>query len=162
MNKVEVHFSLIHSDVWGPSPTTTSSGFRWFIVFVDDCTRMTWLYLMKSKDEVFSIFQSFHAMIRTQFAACVKVIRSDNGKEFVNNKFRTYFQEHGITHETSCSYTPQQNGIAERKNRHILETARALLLDTNVPSRYWDDALTTAIYFLNRMPSKILKFKTPV
>ncbi|RVW31843.1 Retrovirus-related Pol polyprotein from transposon RE2 [Vitis vinifera] len=73
-----------------------------------------------------------------------------------------YFATYGLLHETSCAQTPQQNGVAERKNRLILETARALLLGAHVPSRYWDDAIATTMYLLNRMPSKVLQFKTPL
>jgi hypothetical protein len=72
MNKSDIPFALIHSDVWGPSPVSIVSGVRWFVIFVDDCTRMTWLYLLKHKDEVFRVFQSFHAMIQTQFSAQIK------------------------------------------------------------------------------------------
>lgn len=115
---------------------------------------------MKTKDEVFHIFQNFHAMVQNQFSAKIHVLRSDNGGEFVNHRFKAYFQQHGLFHETSCSQTPQQNEASERKNRSILEIAHALLLGTNVPTRHWDDAVTTAVYLLNRMPSKILNFKT--
>ena len=132
------------------------------MTFIDDCTRMTWLYLLKHKDDVYSVFQSFHTMIQTQFSAKIQILRSDNGGEYVNKKFQDYFAIHGLLHETSCAQTPQQNGVAERKNRLILETARALLLGAHVPSRYWDDAITTTVYLLNRMPSKVLQFKTPL
>ena len=116
LNKRDTPFSLIHSDVWGPSPITTVFGFRWFVLFVDDCTRMTWLYLLKHKDEVFGVFKSFHAMVNTQFSAKVQVLRSDNGGEYVNHQFHDYFENHGILNETSCTQTPQQNSIAEQKN----------------------------------------------
>uniref|UniRef100_A0A2N9I8R7 Integrase catalytic domain-containing protein n=1 Tax=Fagus sylvatica TaxID=28930 RepID=A0A2N9I8R7_FAGSY len=162
MNKSAIPFALIHSDVWGPSSVTTSSGHRWFVIFVDDCTRMTWLYLLKHKDEVFGVFKSFHIMVQTQFSAKIQILRSDNGGEYVNQPFQAYFQSHGLFHETSCSQTPQQNGIAERKNRHILETARALLIGAHVPSRYWDDAVATVVHLLNRMPTKVLTFQTPL
>jgi hypothetical protein len=162
LNKKDTPFSLIHSDVWGPSPIHSIPGFRWFVFFVDDCTRMTWLYLLKHKDEVFSVFKSFHAMVNTQFSAKIQVLRSDNGGEYVNHQFHDYFNLHGILHETSCPQTPQQNGIAERKNRHILETARALLINAHAPSRYWTDAVTTAVHLLNRLPSKVLGFQTPL
>lgn len=158
----EMPFSLIHSDVWGPSPIVTTNGNRWFVIFVDDCTRMTWLYLLKRKDEVFDVFQSFYIMIQTQFSVKIKALRTDNGGEYVNTKFRDFCQKNGLIHETSCSQTPQQNGVSERKNRHILETARALLIGANVPSQHWDDAVATAAYLLNRMPSKILNFRTPL
>lgn len=71
LNKKDTPFALIHSDVWGPSPITTVSGFKWLVLFVDDCTRMTWLYLLKHKDEVLGVFKSFHAMVQTQFSAKV-------------------------------------------------------------------------------------------
>ena len=153
---------LIHSDVWGPSPKIASTGHRWFVIFVDDCTRMTWIYLLKTKDEVFSVFQAFHAMVQNQFSSKIKILRSDNGGEFINHRFQSYFQQHGLLHETSCSQTPQQNGVAERKNRHILETARALVIGAMVPSSYWGDAVATAVYLINCMSSKILHFKTPL
>jgi hypothetical protein len=152
LNESIVSFTLVHSDVWGPSPISIVSRVRWFVIFVDDCTRMTWLYLMKNKDEVFSIFQSFHVMIQTQFSAKLRVIQSDNGSEYVNERFRTYFDHHGLIHETSCPQTPQQNGVAEQKNRHILETARALLHGNHVPTRYRPDAVSTAVHLLNKLP----------
>ena len=103
LNKTNIPFALIHSDVWGPSPITTPSGHRWFVIFVDDCTRMTWLYQLKTKDEVFTIFQAFHAMVQTQFSSKIRVLRSDNGGEFTNRRFQAYFQQHGLLYETSCS-----------------------------------------------------------
>lgn len=112
MNKSDTPFALIHSNVWGPSPLSTVSGVRWFVIFVDDCTWMTWLYLTKHKDEVFSIFQSFHVMVQTQFSAQIRILRSSNGGEYVNHHFHSYFQQHGLIHETSCLQTPQQNGVA--------------------------------------------------
>jgi transposase InsO family protein len=123
---------------------------------------MTWLYFLKHKNEVFDVFRAFHTMIRTQFSTNVKVLRSDNGGEYVNKQFQAYFQDNGLVHETSCPHTPQQNGVAERKNRHILETARTLLIGASVPSRHWEDAVGTAVHLLNRMPSKVLKFDTPL
>lgn len=107
MNKSNVPFALIHSDVWGPSPVSTTSGNRWFVIFIDDCTRMTWLYLLKHKHEVLRVFQSFHTMVQTQFSAKIQILRSDNGGEYVNHQFHEYFQSHGLIHETFCPQTPQ-------------------------------------------------------
>ena len=123
---------------------------------------MTWLYQLKTKDEVFTIFQAFHAMVQTQFSSKIRVLRSDNGGKFTNRRFQAYFQQHGLLDETSCSQTPQQNGVAERKNRHILETSCALLLGAHVPSCHWGDAMATVVYLINRMPTKILHFKAPL
>ena len=152
LNKSDIPFALIHSYVWEPSPIITSFGIRWFVTFINDCT----LYMLKQKDDVFSVFQSFHTMIQTQFSANIQILRFNNSGEYVNKKFQDYFATHGLLHKNSCAQTPQKNGVAERKNQLILETARALLLGAHVPSRYWDDAIATTVYLLNRMPSKVL------
>lgn len=154
-------FSLIHSDVWGPSRVNTLTEKRWFISFIDDHTRLTWVFLMKSKSEVSEIFQKFHCMINTQFQTQIQTLKTDNGKEFFNSTLGTYLIQHGIIHLSSCVDTPQQNGVAERKNRHLLEVARSLMFATHVPKIFWGDALLTAAYLINRMPSKVLKFQTP-
>ncbi|KAM1776985.1 hypothetical protein ACFX11_043708 [Malus domestica] len=135
-NKRTIPFELVHSDVWGPSPVTTNHGIRWFVIFVDDCTRMTWLYTMKHKSDVGQNFHQFYCMVKNQYSLPLKVLRSDNGGEYLNTELSQYFQEHGILHETTCPQTPQQNGIAERKNRHILETTRALLIGDHAPHSY--------------------------
>jgi DTW domain-containing protein YfiP len=92
MNKSNVLFALIHSDVWGHSPISTASGIRWLVIFIDDCTRMTWLYLLKHKNEVLSVFQSFQTMVQTQFSEKIQILRLDNSGEDVNHQFRTSFQ----------------------------------------------------------------------
>lgn len=104
-------------------------GYRYFLTIVDDFTRSVWVYMLKRKDEVFNMFVSFYNMVFTQFDKKVKVGRSDNGTEFVNNKMSEFFffNNNGIIHQTSCAYTPQQNGIAERKHRHLLNVARSLM-----------------------------------
>jgi transposase InsO family protein len=146
-------FELIHSDVWEPAPITTQSGIRWFIMFVDDCTRMTWLYTMQHKSDVYNIFPILYHMVRTQFSLPVKIIRSDNGGEYLNFELLNFFQDNSILHETTCPRTPQQNGVVERKNRHILETTKALLIGARVPQHYWVDVVTYTVYLINRMPS---------
>jgi hypothetical protein len=161
-NKSSVPFSIIHSDVWGPSRVTNRSNTKWFVSFIDDCTRVSWVYLLKEKSEVISIFQSFHQMILTQFNTRVQVLRSDNGGEYFKKELSAYFHAYGIIHQTSCVDTPQQNGVAERKNRHLLEVARSLMFAMNVPKSLWGDAVLTAAYLINRMPSKVLQFQTPL
>ena len=128
LNKSSFPFMVIHSDVWGPSKVPTLSGSRWFVTFIDDCTRMTWLCLMKTKDEVNLLFQNFHKMIETQYNAKVRVLRSDNGGEYQSSDLQKYLEEHGIIYQTTCSNTPQQNGVAEWKNRHLLEVVHASLI----------------------------------
>ena len=161
MNKRALPFELAHSDVWGPSLVITASGIKWFVMFVDDCTRMTWLYVLKNKSDVGMVFRSFSQMIRTQYSSVIKVLCSDNGGEYINFELSEFLHDRGILHETTCPHTPQQNGVAERKNRHILETTRALLLGASVPKVFWPEAVTYAVYVINRMP-RVVGFRKPL
>ena len=153
MNKSPTPFMVVHSDVWGPTNTCSFNGKRWFISFIDDHTCMTWICLMKCKSEVSSLFKQFHNMVATQYSSVIQVLRSDNGGEFVNQEFKQYLIYHGIVHQTTCPYTPQQNGITEHKNRHLLEVVRASLFKAHMSTKYWGEAITTATYLINRLPS---------
>ena len=117
---------------------------------------------MKYKSEVSAIFFSFYNMISTQFGVEIKRLRSDNAKDYFNQSVTTFFQQKGIIHDSSCPYTPQQNEIAERKNGHLLAIIRALLFHHNVPKHYWGKAALTATFLINRLPSKILDFHSPI
>jgi len=116
---------------------------------------------MKHKSEMLNCFKDFCACIRNQFNAHVHIIRIDNGSEYVNNEFRSYLSTEGILHQTSCPDTPAQNGVAERKNRHLLEVARSLMYTMNVPKFFWSEAVMTATHLINRIPSRVLGMKTP-
>ncbi|XP_074297796.1 uncharacterized protein LOC141628572 [Silene latifolia] len=118
-------FSLIHCDHWGPYRVLSTCGAKYFLTIVDDCSRSVWVYLLLAKTEVTSVFMQFLSMVNTQFSKQVKVVRSDNGTEF--HHMADYFLQQGIQFQTSCVGTPQQNGRVERKHRHILNVARALL-----------------------------------
>lgn len=155
-------FSLVHSDIWGPSRVKTASSSRWFITFIDDHTRVTWIYLLKEKSEAANVFKNFHSLINTQFNTNIQVLRTDNGREYFNAILGDFLKEKGIIHHSSCVDTPQQNGVAERKNRHLLEVSRALLFAMNVPNRFWNEALLTAAYLINRMPTRVLNYITPL
>ncbi|RVW45771.1 Retrovirus-related Pol polyprotein from transposon RE1 [Vitis vinifera] len=111
---------------------------------------MTWLCLMKTKYEVNLLFQKFHKMIETQYNAKVWVLRSDNGGEYQSSDLQKYFEGYGIIHQTTCSNTPQQNGVVERKNRHLLEVVYASLIAAKTPISYWGEAITSAAYLINR------------
>ena len=124
---------------------------------MDDFSRDTWLYLMKSRFELFfSHFGAFCAEIQTQFHVFVQTLKSDNVKEYFSELFQSFMLQHGILHQTSCVDTPSQNGVAERNNRHLLETIHTLLFQMNVPKHFWADAVSTSFFFINRMPSSVL------
>ncbi|PRQ60643.1 putative RNA-directed DNA polymerase [Rosa chinensis] len=154
-------FEIVHSDIWGPV-LESYDGFKYFVTFVDDFTRITWLYLLKLKSEVVDVFKDFHKLIITQFSSSVHILRSDNGSEYMSNNMSQYLSSQGIVHQTSCVGTPQQNGIAERKNRDILEKTRVLMFQMNVPKKFWSQGVLTATYLINRLPSKVLAFKSPL
>lgn len=164
--RFESVFSLIHSDVWGPAPYSGSSmlnsDFQYFVLFIDDCSRVTWVYFFRHKSEVASKFIEFYNMVLNQYKTTVQILRSDNGGEYVNSMLKDFCSKKGIIHQTSCSYTPLQNGVTERKNRFILEMTRALMLESHVPKYFWPEAVATSIYLINRLPTKILSLHTPL
>ncbi|KAJ0445166.1 putative RNA-directed DNA polymerase [Helianthus annuus] len=152
---------IVHLDVWGPYKVTSRDGFKYFLTVVDDYSRTVWCYLLRNKMEVFENVESFYELVLTQFKKRVKVFRSDNGTEFVNNKMDNFCKSKGIIHQTSCSYTPQQNGVVERKHRHLLNLTRSLLFQSGVPLNFWSDCVLTAVYIINRLPSSVLLGKSP-
>ena len=101
-------------------------------------------------------------MIQTQFHAKIQILRTDNGTEYFNSMLRDYLQTHGIIHQSSCVDTPQQNRVAERKNRHLLDVTRALMISARMPHSFWGDAILTSAYLINRMPKRVLSFETPI
>jgi len=130
-------FDLLHIDTWGPYHTKTPMGHRYFLTIVDDYSRSTWKHLMVTKDEAITWIKKFVIMAKTQFEKTVKVIRSDNALELGrSSEALRFFADTGIKHETSCVHTPQQNGIVERKHKHLLEVSRALMFQSSMPLKY--------------------------
>lgn len=108
-------FSLIHSDIWGPSAITTSFGKRWFITFIDDHTRATWANLLHNKSDANKTFQTFHQMVQTQFQARIQILRTDNGKEYFNNVIEEYLSHHGIIHQSVALILHNKMGYQNTK-----------------------------------------------
>jgi len=155
-------FELVHVDTWGAYHTKTHVGHRYFLTIVDDHTRATWTHLMVTKDEAISLLRSFVVMAKTQFDAKVKVIRSDNAQELnKSSEILEHFASTGITQQTSCVQTPQQNGVVERKHKHLIEMSRTILFQSSLPIRYWGECVLAATYLINQMLTKLLKGKTP-
>jgi len=152
-------FALIHCDIWGPYRHPSISGARFFLTIVDDFSRFTWIFLMRHKSETQSILKIFFRYVFTQFEAHIKIFRSDNGGEFIS--LRTFFHNNGVIFQRSCVYTPQQNGVVERKHRHILQVARALRFQAHLSTQFWGECALTATHIINRLPSPVLSFKTP-
>ncbi|KAH9326461.1 hypothetical protein KI387_006639, partial [Taxus chinensis] len=120
---------LVHSDVCGPMSTKSLRGYEYFVTFIDDFSRKTWIYFLKTKDEVSSRFREFKALVENSTGRKIKVLRSDNGAEYKSNEFQEFCTREGIKREWTIPYNPQQNGVAERKNQSITEASRAMLHD---------------------------------
>ena len=142
-------------DVWGPYRVPASCGAVYFLTVVDDYSRAVWTYLLLAKSEVKKVLQRFCAYAKTEFREMVQKVRSDNGQECMC--LREFFQDNGIVHQTSCVSTPQKNVRVERKHRHILNVARALLFQSNMPVKFWGEAISTATHVINMTPTKVLK-----
>jgi hypothetical protein len=146
----------VHSNVCGPMSSTSLTGCEYFVTFIDDFSRKNWIYFMKTKDEVFSRFQEFKALVENAIRRNINVLRLDNGGEYIGKAFKEFCAQEGIKKELTVPYNPQQNGVAERKNMAIVGVARAMLYDQNLPTILWVEACGTAIYIQNKSPRKVL------
>ncbi|CAL1378920.1 unnamed protein product [Linum trigynum] len=154
-------FHIIHTDLWGPSPTISRRGYRYFALFIDHATRFTWVYFLRLKSELKSVATDFLKMIQTQFDRPVKIIRSDPGGEFSSAPLYEVYRSLGVLTRQSCPGISQQNGLVERKNRHVMDLTRALLLASHVPSRFWPEAVATAVRLINYQITPVLRNTSP-
>lgn len=141
----------IYADIWGPAPVTSLDGSKYYLLLVDLFTRYCWVYPLNAKSQVALIFPQFRLLVEKQFGFTIKNLFSDNGGEFAS----------GISWLTTAPHTPQQNGIVERRNRHVLEVSRALLHFASLPPSYWSFAVQTAVYLINLMPTSLLSKRSP-
>lgn len=133
----------------GPYKLRTHSNCNQFLTIVDDYSRYTWVHLLQHKSDVPSVFEKSVAYEENQFSSKVLYVRSNNALELTEGRLKAFYLKKGIVNQTTCSYTPQQNGIVERKHRHLLETARALLFQSKVPAKYWGECVICAAYLIN-------------
>jgi transposase InsO family protein len=152
---------LVHTDVCGPMNTLSHGKNRYFVLFIDDFTRMTWVYFMRQKSEVFIIFKKFKAFVEKQSGRFIKMLRSDRGKEYTSNEFQKFCEDEGVERQLTVGYTPQQNGVSERKNQTVMEMAKSMLFEKGLPKAFWPEAVNTAVYLMNRCPTKAIWKKTP-
>ncbi|XP_049392792.1 uncharacterized protein LOC125857124 [Solanum stenotomum] len=155
------HALDLPTDVWGPFNTPTYDGNRFYVTIVDDCTLMLWLFLIKVKSDVCVVLKNFFTLVRTQFNAVIKTIRTDNGSEFVNSECQRLYTSLGIVHQRTCIHTPQQNRIAERKHKHLLEVARAVRFQGHIPLKFWEHCILSIAYIINRLPTPVLHDRSP-
>ena len=153
LSKTTDVLELVHSDVCGPMSVGSMGGSFYFITFVDDNSRYVWVYLMKKKGEAVEKFKQFLALSENITNKRIKRFRSDNGGEYFSGEFDDICKERGIFREPTIPYTPQQNGVAERLNRTIMDNVRALLYHGHLPLSLWGEAVSTVVYLRNRSPT---------
>lgn len=156
-----VLLELIHADLCGPMSHDSFQGNKYLLVFIDDFSRAIFPYFISSKTQVKDKFCEFQNAVERQKEVKIKIFRTDNGTEFVNQGMRDYLTSKGIKHETTTPYSPQSNGVAERVNRTLVEKARCMLAEGKLSKVYWQDAVQTAAYLKNRSPHRALENKTP-
>lgn len=150
---------LIYSDVWGPSPIRPSEGHLYYVIFVDDFSKYIWFYPLFRKSYVFHIFTLFQALVERQFNTTIKAIQMDWGREF--RALTKIFQSKCINHSIICPHTHEQNGMVERRHRHIVDTGLSILAHGSVPHKHWQYAFETSVYLINCLPSSISPTKSP-
>ena len=152
--------TIIHSDICGPLNVQNITGEDYFITFIDDYSIYGYVYLIKHKHEALKIFQIYAAEVHNQEGKKIKRIRSDRGGEYTSELFKEYCVREGIIHEYSIPYTPQQNGVAERRNTALMDMVTSMISHVRLPLFLWGEALNITQYILNRVPSKSVP-KTP-
>jgi len=155
MSRALAPLDRVHTDVCGPMPTTSYGGSRYIVTFIDDATRFAKAYYLKNKSETFGKFLEYKALQEKQTGRSLKTLRSDGGGEYINAEMHEYCQAQGIRHETTTADTPQQNGVAERFNRTLLEALRAMMHAAGVPEELWAELAATAVYLRNRLPTRV-------
>jgi hypothetical protein len=135
----------IHSDLWGPSPTSTIGGCKYYVTFTDNYSRYTSIELLKSKDETLNAYKNFTMWAQTQHSVKIKSLRSDRGGEYTGGDFTKFLQEQGMEHRLTTHDTPQHNGVAESLNHQLLERVRAMLHYTQLPKNLWGEAIMFAV-----------------
>ncbi|KAH9765484.1 hypothetical protein KPL70_001889 [Citrus sinensis] len=152
----------IHADLWGPAQIASLGGARYFMSLIDDFSRMVWVYVLKNKDDSFEKFKIWKTLVETQTNRKVRKLRTDNGLEFCNKMFDDLCAENGVVRHKTVRHTPQQNGLAERKNRTLMDKERCMLIQSKLPMSLWVETLSTACYIVNRSPSSRINFRTPI
>ena len=127
---------LVHTDVRGPLRTPSLKGSKYYIAFIDDYTRYCWIFFLNFKSEVADVFWKYKALVENQSGAIIQVIRTNNGTEYNFERFNNFCEEASIEHQLTAPYTPQQNGVVERKNRTIMEMSRCLLHEKGLPKKF--------------------------
>jgi transposase InsO family protein len=152
---------LVHADLCGPISPTTEGGNRYFLLLVDDFSRLMWLYLLKTKDEASTAIRRFKAQAELESRRPLRVLRTDRGGEFTATELAEWCADLGIKRHLTAPYSPQQNGVVERRNQTVVGAIRCMLKAMGVPAKFWGEAAHTAVFVLNRSVTRSLDGRTP-
>ena len=158
VSKTNDILELVHSDLCGPINVSTPSGNRFVLTLIDDFSHYVTIFLLKNKSDVSDKIEQFVEFVKNKFNKNIKTFRSDNGGEYICEKLNRFFRKNGIKHEYTAPYTPEQNGVAERMNRTLIEMTRCMLYESGLEKKFWGEAISTASYLLNRLPFNRNKF----
>ena len=153
--------ALVHADICGPISPISNSNKRYLICYIDDYSRKAWVNFLVEKSEAFAAFKLFKERVEKESGLVIKCLRTDRGGEFTSMEFNEYCQKNGIKRQLTTAYTPQQNGVAERKNRTVMNMVRCLLSEKGIPKTFWPEAVNWSFYVLNRSPTVAVKDVTP-
>jgi len=159
--RAEHALDLVHGDICGPVTPATPGGKKYFLLLVDDYSRFMWLLLLEAKSDAPAAIKRFQAAAELESGRKLKILRTDYGGEFTSLEFGDYCAAKGVQRHHSAPYSPQQNGVVERRNQTVMATARSLLKQRSMPAKFWGEAVSTAVFLLNRAPTKALNGKTP-
>jgi transposase InsO family protein len=148
--------------VFGPVSVPSLGESVYYVSFIDDFSRNTWIYFLRNKYEVFDMFKEFKDLVKNQIEKIMKVMRTDNGGDFCGNEFEYFCKKCGITRKNTTLYTPQQNGVVERMNKTHMEKARCMLSGVKPGKEFWVEEVGIACYLFNRSPSSTLDVKNPL
>lgn len=160
-NRTTRILELVHSDVCGPMSVNSIGGKRYFVTFIDDFSRKCFVYVIAQKNQVLKCFKDFKLLVEGQCELKIKTLRSDNGGEYINDNFDKFLLDNGIIHQKSTAYSPQQNGLAERMNRTLIEKVRCMLIDATLTLGFWAEAVQTAAFIINNIPCKGINNESP-
>jgi len=148
--------NVVCSDVCGPLKVPSLGGNKYFISFLDDFSRKIWLYLIKAKSEAFDMFQKFKILVEKQSGKSIKILRTDGGGGYTSKVVEKFCEDNVIVHEVTAPYTPQHNGLAERRNRSMFDMTISILKMKKMLNKFLGEVVRTATYILNRCPTKKL------
>lgn len=159
--RAEKLLELLHGDLCGSISPQTPASKRYIFVLIDDCSRYMWTILLNEKGEAFEKFRRFKTVVEKETGSVINTFRTDRGGEFTSSEFQAFCETSGIVRHFTAPYSPQQNGVVERRNRTLMGMTRSIMKAMGCPNYLWGEAVRHSTYLINRVATRVLEFKTP-